>query len=675
MASYGASLPDSEPLVHQRATTHLALLPAFSGFLSTLGSLNRDYTQKAASHIGAFRLQIAKSAQERGGDRASTERALSGVLEQVDLQVRMAGEGFDATAKEVAARMDQVGNRLDAVRKKHHHFYAQLMTQRDKAYEQRDRSRSAYFSACEAVESARQKRASAKEGRDTDKASRAYDAAYSEMLLAKDQYLVDLDGANVAKQRIYAVHLPHLIDEYQQLEASAVKQLEDLLGRMLEIQTESEQKVLRAVETAKQVLSSIDVGADQQAFVAQHAGTLTAAYEHPPDLLFEECPVWHDTDEFATTPEAITYLQNVKAKAQSKIGEISPAIETKRREVGSLQNLRDTYEASRGLGDTVGVIENLYNVSHETALLELQHSELQASIEIIDAALGDDASTDLRPHEFKGSSFVTPQTCAVCSSSVWGKGLKCTKCDMAVHPKCELKVPAGCAARPGAGVVRGKSRRRSGAPASAVASGANSSTTSLSRTASTLSHTSSIESSVTGVAITGGPPRRSVPPAFGSKPSPVSPPSSSSSPPPPSNSRSAGKTTATLLYDFTASSELEISVGAGEVVEVVQPEDASGWIKVRVPSDGREGLVPASYTQLGGAVSPPNGASPAQPTGATRRAQALYAYAAQSEGELSLAEGDTVDLTPVGMEAAEGWAEVTKDGRTGLVPAAYIQLL
>lgn len=116
-------------------------------------------------------------------------------------------------------------------------------------------------------------------------------------------------------------------------------------------------------------------------------------------------------------------------------------------------------------------------MSHETALLELQHSELQASVEIIDAALGgklcqpissgtqnvalhtlirsrvhaENASTDLRPHEFKGSSFVTPQTCAVCASSVWGKGLKCTKCDMAVHPKCELKVslrPLTCATCP-----------------------------------------------------------------------------------------------------------------------------------------------------------------------------------------------------------------------------------
>ena len=42
-----------------------------------------------------------------------------------------------------------------------------------------------------------------------------------------------------------------------------------------------------------------------------------------------------------------------------------------------------------------------------------------------------------------------------------------------------------------------------------------------------------------------------------------------------------------------------------------------------------------------------------------RTAQALYAYVAQSEAELSLAEGDVVDLTPTGMDAAEGWAEVS----------------
>lgn len=101
--------------------------------------------------------------------------------------------------------------------------------------------------------------------------------------------------ANVAKQRIYEVHLPMLHDEFQSLEASGIRQLEDLLGRLLAIQQESGEKFLQAVGKAKDVLSVVDVEADQQKFVDQHSATLTAAYEHPVDLIFEECPVWHDT--------------------------------------------------------------------------------------------------------------------------------------------------------------------------------------------------------------------------------------------------------------------------------------------------------------------------------------------------------------------------------------------
>ncbi|CDR48774.1 RHTO0S20e01112g1_1 [Rhodotorula toruloides] len=653
MASYGASLPDSEPLVHGRTTTHLALLPSFAHFLSTLTTLQRDFSQKASSHIGSFRLQIARSASERGGEAASLERAMSGVLEQVDLMSREVGECADKVAKEVAARLDEVGGRLDAVRKKHHSFYGQLMTQRDKAYEKRDRSRAAYFSACETLESARQKKTSAKEGRETEKATRAYEQAYEEMLLAKDQYLLDIDMANVAKQRIYEVHLPMLHDEFQSLEASGIRQLEDLLGRLLAIQQESGEKFLQAVGKAKDVLSVVDVEADQQKFVDQHSATLTAAYEHPVDLIFEECPVWHDTDEFATTPAAITYLQNVKVKALTRVAEISPAIETKRRDISGLRNLRETYEQAKGLGgDTVAVIENLYNVTHETTLLELQQSELQASVELIDATLGDDASSDLRPHEFKSSSFVTPSTCAVCESSVWGKGMSCKKCNMAVHVKCELKVPPGCAARPGAGVVRHKSKKSAPPPAG---TGASSSTSSLTRTSSRLSNSS--------VASSAAPPRRTVPPLTSSSPAITPQPQSSHT------------ETATLLYPYEAQSSFELSVDAGAVVEVVEPEDENGWVKVRVPADGRVGLVPASYIQLGGAVGNGSAGGAAATGGSGQRVRALYDYSPQTADELALVEGEELELTSVGMDFGEGWAEATKDGRTGIVPASYIQLL
>jgi hypothetical protein len=56
---------------------------------------------------------------------------------------------------------------------------------------------------------------------------------------------------------------------------------------------------------------------------------------------------------------------------------------------------------------------------------------------------------------------------------------------------------------------------------------------------------------------------------------------------------------ATALYTYAATTAFEISVEEGEVVGVVEGEDGEGWSKVRT-RDGRVGLVPASYLQLGG---------------------------------------------------------------------------
>lgn len=53
---------------------------------------------------------------------------------------------------------------------------------------------------------------------------------------------------------------------------------------------------------------------------------------------------------------------------------------------------------------------------------------------------------------------------------------------------------------------------------------------------------------------------------------------------------------------------------------------------------------------------------------------ALYDYEAQSGDEHHLSEGEVVRLTVVGLEAGDGWAEVTKEGRAGLVPVSYLQV-
>lgn len=61
-----------------------------------------------------------------------------------------------------------------------------------------------------------------------------------------------------------------------------------------------------------------------------------------------------------------------------------------------------------------------------------------------------------------------------------------------------------------------------------------------------------------------------------------------------------------MLYDYAATTGFELSVSEADVVTVVEPEDDAGWCKVST-GDGRVGLVPASYLQLGGAATEEEG--------------------------------------------------------------------
>ena len=155
-----------------------------------------------------------------------------------------------------------------------------------------------------------------------------------------------------------------------------------------------------------------------------------------------------------------------------------------------------------------------------------------------------------------------------------------------------------------------------------------------------------------------------------------------------------------LLLPLPSESSANISFAAG-----------TGWIKVR--AGFKEGLVPASYVELvaapppAAALAPQNtgqsgrpgstysnsgssigGASTATgqsarkkgPAVAPRRGakklkyvEAMYEYAAQSEAEHSMAEGERFVL--IREDQGDGWAEVEKGGVTKSVPASYVQVV
>jgi hypothetical protein len=69
------------------------------------------------------------------------------------------------------------------------------------------------------------------------------------------------------------------------------------------------------------------------------------------------------------TESAINHLLNVKMKALVRLAEISPAIESKRREIAGLRNLRDAYETNRSLGDAGSVLEVTLSLSSSSTLI------------------------------------------------------------------------------------------------------------------------------------------------------------------------------------------------------------------------------------------------------------------------------------------------------------------
>jgi hypothetical protein len=158
-----------------------------------------------------------------------------------------------------------------------------------------------------------------------------------------------------------------------------------------------------------------------------------------------------------------------------------------------------------------------------------------------------------------------------------------------------------------------------------------------------------------------------------------------------------------MLYTYQEIGDGEVTVAEGTDVTILEPDDGSGWIKVRVGV--KEGLVPAAYVETIAATPPTtastfssarpdstysassasttnlNSGAPAKKKGpavAPKRGakklkyvEALYDYTAQTDIEHSMAEGDRFVL--INMDAGDGWADVEKDGVVRSVPANYIQ--
>ena len=171
-----------------------------------------------------------------------------------------------------------------------------------------------------------------------------------------------------------------------------------------------------------------------------------ASWQEPGDLVFEPSPVWHDDSMMAVDDTAKIFLRNVLGKSKGQLGELRREMEKKRTEVENMKRIRQSIREGKDKRDEVEAVRTMFAM--QESLHETERHRITAEVETltITATVGD-VSVGARNHSFKSQTFKIPTNCDLCGERIWGlsaKGFDCRDCGFTCHSKCEMKVPAEC---------------------------------------------------------------------------------------------------------------------------------------------------------------------------------------------------------------------------------------
>ncbi|KAI9242515.1 MAG: hypothetical protein BYD32DRAFT_362651, partial [Podila humilis] len=333
-------------------------------------------------------------------------------------------------------------------------------------------------------------------------------------------------------------------------------------------------------------------------------------------------------EELVIDDNAQVFLSNKLMKLRRKQAQATVDINSRLKDMEGLQNLKEAYTGNNSMGDPEEVQENILETSRAITVLQTMRALYEAEINTIVQNMGE-TGVQNQPHDFKAASFTIPTSCDYCQSTIWGiakQGFTCRDCGYNCHSKCEMKVPPNC---------------------SNVKGGAKAQRNSMIQPSSTFNTMSSL------------------PPELAPAATPIAELSSRpSTEVDTGSSASLNQMQAHVIYDYDASGPAELTVRAGDVVVVVEPDDGSGWVACQLKGS-QPGLIPASYIEIEQFHEAPS------ETPSVQQVRAMYDYDAQSDLELSIRQGDVIVLTST--DCSEGWWEGTLRGVTAQFPASYVE--
>lgn len=484
-------------------------------------------------------------------------------------------------------------------------------------------AKATYDQHCDAVEASKLRFEKAPDEKTQEKLKKAWHADIAEMGNAKNNYILCVHIANSLKKRYHFEDMPLLMDDMQRLNehrmAVTKKNMEDYVN----LETTAHASISKHWSQMLTHINSIEESVDCSLFIKYQKALWTEPY----DFAFEPSFLWKDSDQLVVDEQAKIYLSNKLAKTADKLQMVNEQIASKHKDRDGLQNLMDAYTRNPSTGDADQVSENVIETVRQITLLEIQKDRYSTTISVISSVIGDSSSGTR--HTLVKTTFTIPTTCDYCQEKIWGiasKAYTCKTCGYNCHVKCEMKVPPYCSTSGGgssAGQRTKVNRVASGPTPTSATSG------SSSMNISPLAHTSSSSVNVSASGASGS--------------------------------------TGRVIYGYEAMNDDELTVNEGDAIRVISSDDGSGW--VRVECNRKEGLVPASYVEIHSGIAS-SAASSIRNTTQSLQVRAIYDYDAQNADELSMREGDVIDVT---QQGTDGWWFGVLKGQTGQFPSTYVE--
>lgn len=626
--SVGNEIKDSFKETHKWVQNNLKWLKDIEQFYRERAKLEKDYSERL-SRLSAeyFSKKSSTSVPISVGDTPTTTPgsveaagvvAWNEILSQTDMISKDHNQLSTDFENHVANQLSGLFTKLDMTLSKINGFNNDMVNKKDNIYHELEKSKKDYDEACSTMEMARNRYTKAPNDRNKKK----LDEKEVEMNKCKNEYLIKINQANRTKDKYYFQDVPEVLDLLQDMNEAKTLFLNDLWLKAASVENDLGTNVSKRLQAANSVVKQNKPSLNTAIFIKHNLKN----WKEPQDFIYKPSPVWHDDEKFAVPSSLEVEDLRIKlAKAENDYNLLQDKTQNELSKLSTLNKIKHEMKTNEDNANAIKFYDTLKEylnivspfTSHETL-------KLQAEVEI-------ESIQNNVPEEYDLSTDNIDLSKTKKKSGIFSK-LKHNILNVDSRPSSGGSTGSGNGGPLHITSLFNTSRRtRLGATTNNA--GEDSDNTSI-RTTGTANTTKTTKTS-----------------------------------------SDDGKSK--VLYAYVQQDDDEISITPGDKISLVARDTGSGWTKINNDTTGETGLVPTTYIRIASAATArandrgpaPEVPPPRRSTLPVRTMEAMYAYEAQGDDEISIEVGDVI--TVIRGDDGSGWTYGECDGLKGLFPTSY----